>query len=301
MNKRYLIGDHEWSVEGRALAEAVGGIDGFKPFAVESALDTDPMVDKPEFTFMEGEECDLPAFQRRLYSFRYEEVEGLFGTMKGGYLLRLLLDGGKPLYLWTSGERSYRVAYLYGDYSVRLLRFALWMGYGLLSVEKRTALIHSSCIVYQRRAILFLGESGTGKSTHTRLWKEFIEGSELLNDDSPVIRADEGQIKVYGSPWSGKTSYYKTDSYPLAACVRLSQAPYNRIRRLNTIQSYAALHPSFPPEFAYDEALYDRVSDLLSTIIRSVPIYHLECLPDRAAAELVSRTLFGSGYETSRE
>ena len=52
---------------------------------------------------------------------------------------------------------------------------------------------------------------------------------------------------VYGSPWSGKTPCYKAERYPLAGCVRLSQAPYNKIRRLNTLQAYAALHPSAPP------------------------------------------------------
>ena len=68
------------------------------------------------------------------------------------------------------------------------------MGYGLMTVRKDTVALHGSCIVYKGKAVLFLGESGTGKSTHTRLWRENIAGSKLLNDDSPIVRYEEGGV-----------------------------------------------------------------------------------------------------------
>ena len=141
--------------------------------------------------------------------------------------------------------------------------------------------------------MFFLGESGTGKSTHTRLWRENIEGAVLLNDDSPILRIIDGKPWVYGSPWSGKTPCYKNESYPLAACVRLSQATFNKIERLNIAQGYGALHPSCPPCFAYDDALYDSISGTLSNLLSNVPVYHLSCLPDAAAARLSCETIFG--------
>ena len=144
-----------------------------------------------------------------------------------------------------------------------------------------TVAIHTSTICYQGKAVFFLGESGTGKSTHTRLWRENIEGAVLLNDDSPILRIIDGKPWVYGSPWSGKTPCYKNESYPLAACVRLSQATFNKIERLNIAQGYGALHPSCPPCFAYDDALYDSISGTLSNLLSNVPVYHLSCLPDR--------------------
>ena len=58
-----------------------------------------------------------------------------------------------------------------GNWSVRLYRFAMWVGLGLMVAPYGTVAIHSSCIVYKDKAVLFLGESGTGKSTHTRLWR----------------------------------------------------------------------------------------------------------------------------------
>lgn len=114
-----------------------------------------------------------------------------------------------------------------------------------------------------------------------------------MNDDSPILRIIDGEPWIYGSPWSGKTPCYKNESYPLAACVRLSQAPSNRIKKLNIAQGYSALHPSCPPNFAYDDTLYDCISNTLSDLLSAVPIYHLACLPDAAAARLSCTTIFG--------
>ena len=138
--------------------------------------------------------------------------------------------------------------------------------------------------------MLFLGESGTGKSTHTRLWRENIEGAHLLNDDSPIIRSS---AVAYGSPWSGKTPCYRNLHYPIAAIVRLSQAPHNRMRRLSALEALGALLPSCPPSFAYDEELQDAICETLSQLISTVPVYHLECLPNVEAAQLSYSTIFG--------
>lgn len=298
MNRQYSIGNHLFQVTGESLVGAIDRIEGFKYFISETSsaegnVASSP-VPLPQFIFSEGEEYRLPSFSKEDYTFRYEEVTGTFGRSEDGYLLKLAPEKEQPFWLWTKGSMQPdggRV-YLYGNHSLSLLRFALWVGYGILTAREDTVAVHSSCIVYREKAVLFLGESGTGKSTHTRLWRENIPGCKLLNDDSPVVRCEQGQIRVYGSPWSGKTPCYKAASYPLAGCVRLSQAPRNSIRRLDTLQAYAALHPSFPPEFAYDECLYDGVSALLSTMLRSIPVYHLECLPNREAAELACHTLY---------
>ena len=52
-----------------------------------------------------------------------------------------------------------------GDFSSRLYNYALWVGYGLMTLAHNTVAIHSSCIVWGDEAVLFLGESGTGKET----------------------------------------------------------------------------------------------------------------------------------------
>lgn len=73
-----------------------------------------------------------------------------------------------------------------------------------------------------------------------------MEGAFLLNDDSPVLRVEDDVVRVYGSPWSGKTPCYRQECYKLEACVRLSQAPYNRITRLSRIAGLRGSTPFLP-------------------------------------------------------
>lgn len=174
------------------------------------------------------------------------------------------------------------------------IRFAMWVACSMLTASSRITFVHSSVIVHQRRAVLFLGESGTGKSTHTRLWLKNIPDAHLLNDDSPLISLSQKSqpTLVYGTPWSGKTNCYHNRWFPLAAVVRLSQAPQNAIRRLSSIDAFGALQPSLPPMLMQDEWFSDLFIDMLSDIILQVPFYHLACLPDDNSARLSHDTIF---------
>ena len=282
MNRKYQIAGHLFEVSGEKLCEAVVRIEGFRPFEVVEG--------EPVFRFQEGKITDVPEMAKVEYTLEYEGVKGTFGRTAEGFRLNLQPEAEGAFDVWCREGET--VAYLGGNWSMLLYRFALWVAYGLMTLRRDTLAIHSSCIVYQDKAVLFLGESGTGKSTHTRLWREHIEGAVLLNDDSPMIRVEEGKVWAYGSAWSGKTPCYKQERYELVACVRLSQAPYNRIQKLSVLQAYGAIHPSCAPEFAYDDALYDEVSRIIGQILSVVPCYHLACLPDREAALLSCKTLF---------
>ena len=230
-----------------------------------------------------------PTLEEVLYSSDTEQVSNRFGRTATGYLFESTHIDGDKLTVWTNANEP--TTYFQGDMNPQLVRFAIWIAFGIKTIPHHTIAIHTSCIVQQGKAIIFLGESGTGKSTHTRLWREHIEGAFLLNDDSPIVRIIDGVPTVFGSPWSGKTPCYKQEHYPLAACVRLSQAPYNKITRLKLVQAYAALHPSCPPDFAYDDQLYDHISATLGDLLAEVPVYHLACLPDREAALLSHKTV----------
>lgn len=283
MKQDYLIAGHRIRVEGDRLVKAMDMLDGFAVFKVETN-------DEPVCRFRTTT-TQAPTLKEVLYRHENEGVVSCFGYYSGGYAFNMILPNNESLHLWM--EKKGSTVYFSGNLTPVLLRFACWIAYGVATASLETVAIHTSVIQYGGKTVLFLGESGTGKSTHTRLWCENIEEAVLLNDDSPIIRIIDGKPWVYGSPWSGKTPCYKSESYPLAACVRLSQAPYNKIERLKVAQGYGALHPSCPPCFAYDDALYDSISSILSSLLSTVPVYHLACLPNAAAARLSCETIFG--------
>lgn len=172
------------------------------------------------------------------------------------------------------------------------LNNALMLVYAFASAPYATLLMHASVIRNDGRGYLFLGKSGTGKSTHTRLWLSHIPGSDLMNDDNPVVRVVEGTVYVYGSPWSGKTPCYRRVSAPVGAFVQLRQCPENTIRKESVLESFASLLPSVST-MKWDRRIHSAHCDTISDIIRLSPIYLLGCRPDEEAARLSFHTLTG--------
>lgn len=284
MYRDYEVGGCRFRVGGRQLVDRLERMEAFAPFRAGGGA-------SPEFHVCLQEQAEVPSGRQVLYSCGADRLASVFYATADGYRLKMEHESGERLDLWT--RRGETTVSLHGTLTAQMVHFGLWVAYGLQTVCRNRIAIHSSCIVKDGKAFLFLGESGTGKSTHTRLWREHIPGATLLNDDSPIVVSDGGQAWVYGSPWSGKTPCYRTERFPLCGCVRLSQAPFNRMERLTTLQAYAALHPSCPPMFAYADALYDGISATLGRLLPNVPFYRLACLPDKDAARLSYRTLCG--------
>lgn len=174
------------------------------------------------------------------------------------------------------------------------VRFALdnasMLLYAFRTAPLYTLLFHASVTVRQDVGYLFLGRSGTGKSTHSQQWMKAFDDAWLLNDDNPIVRIwPDGSVRVYGSPWSGKTPCYKQADVPVGALVQLKQAPENKIERLRMVQAYPHILSSvsgmkLQPQIM--DCLYASIARLLELI----PVYHLECLPNEAAARLCAQT-----------
>lgn len=286
----YIIASARLRLRGAASDVVAMGLRGFAPFEVEPKGDALLTVD----TACEAmpEECEYDI----LTEFDFEEGQARcsFGRNADSWVLRIVsAEQPAHIFLYDRGAKSVRANAGVVGCNPSFLRFGLWFVFNIATVQHLTAAVHSSVIVKDGRAVMFLGESGTGKSTHTRLWRESVEGATLLNDDSPFVGVEDGQAVVYGSPWSGKTPCYKAECYPLLAVVRLSQAPHNRIRPLRGVQAIGALLPSLPPAFAFDRELEEHTLATLSAVLRSVKAYHLECLPNGEAARLSCETVFG--------
>lgn len=177
--------------------------------------------------------------------------------------------------------------------SISVMRFALWTAYSIAGLRFGAVPVHSSVVVCEGKAVMCLGESGTGKSTHTRLWLNNIPDAHLLNDDSPIVRFDGEKVCVYGSPWSGKTDCYLQENYPIAGFLRLEQRKENTIRRLGIVEGFTALQPSCPPCMAKEERCMDLLVDFISNVIERVPVYRMGCLPNAEAALLSHKTIIG--------
>lgn len=162
---------------------------------------------------------------------------------------------------------------------------ALMLMYAFASAGMGTLLVHASVIKNDGRGYLFLGKSGTGKSTHSSLWVEHIANSELLNDDNPVVRIEGGEAMVYGTPWSGKTPCYKNDSARIGAFVQIKQRPENQIYKEPPLQAFAVLLPSMST-MKWDKRIYGDVCDSVGRLIGVAPLYTLGCRPDKEAAEV---------------
>jgi len=157
--------------------------------------------------------------------------------------------------------------------------------YGLSALKYQAVPFHASAICHQGKAYLFLGKSGTGKSTHSSLWLNHINGTDLINDDVPVVRMINGEFFVYGSPWSGKTPCYRNVCYPLGGVVRIHQAPQNKIKQLSHLEAYAAIIPSMHGEIRRSWVA-ENVHQIATHLIQKVRVWSLECLPDKDAARI---------------
>ena len=287
----YIVANLRFRVVGPASELFVTHLPGFKPFTVEAdaCVECDMVVESGCELSIDGVECkELTRFE-----FSESEAECVFLRSEEHYILTI--TNAEQQHIFTSKRDDsgcVRTNAGGANMNPSFVRFGVWFMLNIVAVQHSVAAVHSSVIVCHNEAVMFLGESGTGKSTHTRLWRENIEGATLLNDDSPFVGVQNGQVVAFGSPWSGKTPCYKNESYPIRAIVRLSQAPHNSMRRLRSLFSVGALLPSLPPAFAFDEKLEDAVMNVLSTVIGAVPVYHLECLPNAAAAQLSHDTIF---------
>ena len=148
---------------------------------------------------------------------------------------------------------------------------------------KDVLLFHGSLVAVDGRGYLFAAKSGTGKSTHTRLWCQlFGPRAVMVNDDKPFLTIRENCVLASGSPWSGKHGLDTNITVPLQGICILERGEKDVIR-------------SLPPEDALDFLLWQsycpldpgkeaRRAELVSALSRTVPLWQLQCTKEMTAA-----------------
>lgn len=170
------------------------------------------------------------------------------------------------------------------------LNNALMLIFAFAGSRHQTLLMHASLVRHNGYGYAFIAKSGTGKSTHTGLWLKHISGSELMNDDNPIIRIIDDVPYIYGSPWSGKTPCYRQIKAILGAITRIDRASENSIEKLKPVQAFASLLPSCS-SMKWDKGIHDATCRNITKIIETTGIYTLHCLPDKDAALLCHKEI----------
>ena len=146
-------------------------------------------------------------------------------------------------------------------------------------------IMHGAVITYQDKALMFTAKSGTGKSTHIKLWKMYFKNDvDIINGDKPIVRVFEDGIKVYGTPYSGKEFWHKNRSSFLHSICIVQRSNENIIQK---ISSEAAMIPLLRQVFVSTdcEESAGKTLELFNQLITSIPIYVLQCDISQEAVE----------------
>ena len=151
--------------------------------------------------------------------------------------------------------------------------------------EDDTVLFHGSAIAVDGEAYIFAAKSGTGKSTHARLWRELLgDRAVMINDDKPLLRITADGAAVYGTPWNGKHRLGINGSAPVKAICILERGEQNRIARVDPKAAYPTLlQQTYRP--ASTQALQKTLT-LIDRLLTTTPIYRLQCNMELEAARV---------------
>lgn len=155
-----------------------------------------------------------------------------------------------------------------------------------------TFLMHGSCVAVDEQGFLFTAKSGTGKSTHTRLWRELLgDRAIMINDDKPLIRVTASGATIFGTPWSGKHRLDTNCAVPLKAICVLERAQQNRIERITSAEAYPILlQQIYRPA---DAAAMMKTLSLAELLSEKVDLWRLGCNMDPEAARIAYDAMKG--------
>ena len=156
-------------------------------------------------------------------------------------------------------------------------------------LDKDVLLFHGSAVAMDGEVYIFTAPSGTGKSTHARLWRQrFGDRAFMVNDDKPLLGFGPEGVTVYGTPWDGKHRLSRNVALPLRAVAILERGEENSISRISPLSALAALLQQ-----AYRPEAIERILPLVERLADRVPIYRLRCNMEPEAAEVAWEGMHG--------
>ena len=162
-------------------------------------------------------------------------------------------------------------------------------------LSRNTLMLHGSTVAVDGRAYLFTAPCKTGKSTHTRLWREvFGQRAIMVNDDMPFLQITSECVLAYGSPWSGKHGLATNICVPLQGICFLRRGKENVIHRIEPDRGIAALRRQMHTPM--DEDLLERAHSLVDKLAENVPLWEMYCNTEPDAARVSYLAMSGDGH-----
>lgn len=174
---------------------------------------------------------------------------------------------------------------------------AVYRKIGELIADLNRIIFHGSAISVDNQCYIFTAKSGTGKSTHTRLWREkFGDRAVMVNDDKPILEIKGDEIIVHGTPYNGKHRLSTNTSVPLKAICIINRGDENTIQNADKNDAFVKLitqtYRTNNPKTAA------KVIALLDKIVKTVPIYQLYCNMEKSAVDVAYNAMKGDLNET---
>lgn len=171
--------------------------------------------------------------------------------------------------------------------------FAFSCDFNRKVIPYQTMLVHSSALIYQGGAYLFSGESGIGKSTHTKLWiKAFGNKVHIMNDDKPVVKLYEDKAVAFGTPFDGGSGIALNESYPLKAITFVERGEQNSIRISNSREIIQKLY--FQTAHMLDADTAEKMLLNFEKLLSLTKFYVLTCNMDISAAHVAFNSIIGN-------
>lgn len=156
--------------------------------------------------------------------------------------------------------------------------------------ERNRLLMHGAVVAWRKEGYIFTAPSGTGKTTHVRLWKKYLgSDAEIINGDKPVIEVTENEIIAYGTPWAGKERLQKNSHVPVRGICFLRQSDTNSIRKMSKKEALLLLLPQI--YIMADPKKAGKILELFDRILEWVPVYEFTCDISEQAVKCSFETL----------
>ncbi len=145
-------------------------------------------------------------------------------------------------------------------------------------------ILHASVVEKDGYAFAFSAHSGTGKTTHSRIWTERFPDARIINGDKPLVRIFDDNVYIYGTPWCGKENYNINTKAPLKALCFIERSQTNSISTISKQEAVMRIYSQLL--IPADKDKLNRLLDLVGELIDRTPVYLLKCNMEPEAAEV---------------